>query len=609
VVAVHRLEGSPLVDAFLARPFDDAALARLSRRGLEIAGEPTTEDPEVRSHLLPTYEAACGARGEAQDHETAMAPLVARGRVVAALGIVTIAPVGERELRLFFSTVNQVSLHLDRILAVAEAEKNRFRSMLDSMPQSVLLADLQLRVIEANAAARRLVEQAGLLDDAGRIARVGDLDLIAIAGSVTRTCAPHGPFEAKLSDGTLLTLTASALRGDPGDTEGLVLVLTDVTESRQLQAQLAQAEKLSTIGELVSGIAHELNNPLASVLGYAQLLESAAADPRVSKRVGIIHAEARRCQKIVQNLLSFARRHDPERKPFSLNEVVESVLGLVAYQLRVANVRVERALDPELPSVLGDAHQIRQVVLNLVTNAYQAIRDTGREGRVLVRTSVARPGWVDLIVQDDGPGIAEADRGRIFDPFFTTKGAGQGTGLGLSLASGTVTAHGGRIEVESKAGEGAMFRVELPVGTAPAAASDPSFLLDETDPCTPSRILVVDDEDPIANLIFETLTSEGHHVRVAHTGNEALGLLTSEPFDLVVADVRMPGLGGTRLHEEMERIRPGISRRIVLTTGDFLGHEAKALADRTGADALLKPFDLAELRRAVRARLRACGGN
>jgi DNA-binding response OmpR family regulator len=154
-----------------------------------------------------------------------------------------------------------------------------------------------------------------------------------------------------------------------------------------------------------------------------------------------------------------------------------------------------------------------------------------------------------------------------------------------------------------------LFRVELPLGDAPATASHPPLPLEDDDSITPSRILVVDDEEPIANLILEALAPEGHHVRVARTGNEALDLLTSEPFDLVVADVRMPGLGGMRFHDEMERLRPGISGRLVLMTGDFLGREAKALADRTGADVLLKPFDLSDLRRAVRARLRATGGN
>ncbi len=603
LVVAHALSGAAEVRVFLARPVDEATVESLAARGAAAADLAPELPVRVSTERLPGFDDShAQRRTRADGAEAAFAPIEHRGRTIASLGIVPSEPVGERTLRLFFGATNQVAIHVERLLAVHEAEQDRFRSILDSMPQAVILADRSLRVIQANRSAFDLLARLALPE--GGLARIGDLDLAPLAEEVLDRGLALSEREAHVEGGTVLAATASALAGKGGRPEALVLVLADVTASRRLQAQLAQAEKLSSLGEMISGIAHELNNPLSSVLGYSQLARGAASDPKLASKLDVVYREARRCQKIVHNLLSFARRHEPERMLLSLNEVAESVIGLMAYQFHVGDVRIDKDLGPEVPAIVGDRHQLQQAVLNLISNAQQAIRGAGRGGTVSVRTWQPRPGWVSLEVRDDGPGIPEPVRSRIFEPFFTTKAPGQGTGLGLSLVEGAVQAHGGSIAVDSAEGRGTTFRIDLPVETGAAGARerrrDPEPISAETT----GRILVVDNEDAVARLICEALAAVGHRTEPAHDGREALERLRHEAFDLVVADLRMPGIGGAKLYEEIELLRPGVSARILLTTGDTVSREPEAFARRHGIDVLMKPFDLDELRRAVRIQLR-----
>ena len=530
-----------------------------------------------------------------------LVPLPRRGRTIAVLAAAHVEPVGEGRLRLLYGAANQLALHLDRILAARESEQGRFRSVLDSMPQAVVLADATLRPLLANAAAGRLLEL--LPQGAGALATLGDLDVRPLAAEVLAPGSSVLAAEAHLADGRVLALSLARV----SDVH-LVVVASDVTEDRRLQERLAQSEKLSSLGQMISGIAHELNNPLASVLGYTQLLARQADEGKEGARLELIHREARRCQRIVQNLLSFARQHEPERRPVSLNEVVKSVVSLLHYQLNVEGVRLETALDPALPPVSADAHQLQQVLVNLLTNAMHAIRDAGVGGLVMVRTERHGASGVRLSIQDDGPGVHDAIRSKIFDPFFTTKGAGRGTGLGLSLVYGIVTAHGGTIEVESQPGAGATFRIELPPAGAEGDVVGEGHA-DEAAAVPPGRILVVDDEDALAHLVCEALGADGHHAEAAASGLEALSRLRAREYDLVVSDVKMPDMGAQRLHREMERLRPGLSRRLILTSGDTVGLDTAAFARRADLDLLHKPFDLDDLRRLVRTRLARSRGH
>src|SRR5882672_10603746 len=236
---------------------------------------------------------------------------------------------------------------------------------------------------------------------------------------------------------------------------------------KNTQAQLIQSEKLSGIGEFVAGVAHELNNPLTSVVGFSELLKSADTNPRHKRNLDMILKSALRCQKIVQSLLSFARRHQPERKLSSINELVEGAVEILQYQMRTSNIEVTVRLDPRLPKAMVDPHQVQQVFLNIINNARQAIEAHRPSGTVKIISEITGQS-VRVIFHDNGPGIAEENLSKVFDPFFTTKEVGTGTGLGLSLCYGIIREHGGTITVRSKPGHGAQFIVELPLAVAEA---------------------------------------------------------------------------------------------------------------------------------------------
>ena len=602
VVAVHALGGFQVARAFLGRPVSEADIERALRRGCQALGwadGPVSVDVEH----LESFDAGSGTRGGIREQDLVVLPIRRGGRILAALVALPSGAQDEGRIRIGFSAANQVSLQLDRILTAREAEQDRFRSILDSMPQAVILTDRSLRVLSANPVGAALLERLG--QGPGGLERVGDLDLNALGAEVLEG---RGTVvgEAKLEDGMILDVTLSAVASETATGKDLLLVLTDVTERRRLQTQLAQAEKLSSLGQMISGIAHELNNPLSSVLGYAQLLRaSSGAEERVRRRLEVIDREARRCQRIVQSLLSFARRHDPERRLLSLNEVAESVLSLMAYQLRVDGIQVRSELARELPPVLGDPHELQQALLNLVTNAQHALRAEGRGGTLTVRTRTGDPGSVHLEVEDDGPGVPEQIREKIFDPFFTTKSPEKGTGLGLSIACGIAESHGGAIRVGDRSGGGAAFSIELPVGArrGSPARDEQGAVVTEDGPR--GTILVVDDEESLARLVCEALEEDGHRAVAAHDEAEALREIAAAAFDLVISDLRMPGTTIEGFREKIERLRPGLSRRLLLTTGDTVSPEPQHLARREGIPLLHKPFDLEDLRRMVRSWLAA----
>ncbi len=366
------------------------------------------------------------------------------------------------------------------------------------------------------------------------------------------------------------------------------------------QQQLIQAEKLSAIGELISGVAHELNNPLTGVMGYSQLLMSTQASPEIKKNLERINKEAVRCQKIVQNLLAFARRHHPERKLVNINEVVRNTVDLREYQLKVDNVEILTDLQDDLPSVLADAYQIQQVFVNIINNAHQAMVDGHMGGRLAVRSRSAG-GMVRVAFIDNGPGIPKDRIGRIFDPFFTTKGIGKGTGLGLSLSYGIVQEHDGRILVESEPGQGATFVVELPADAEGTQVSEQKQSGEEAPLPAPQRgsVLVVDDEETILELLLALLQAGGHAVDTAGNGREALDKIQHSDFDVIISDVKMPDMGGQRLYEAISRIKPHLLPRMIFSTGDTVNPSTQAFFQRTGSPCLSKPFKLEEVEQLV----------
>lgn len=369
------------------------------------------------------------------------------------------------------------------------------------------------------------------------------------------------------------------------------------------QAQLVQSEKLSAVGEFVAGVAHELNNPLAAVMGFSEMLKDADVGETHRKHLSLIFKAAQRCQKIVQSLLSFARRQKPERKPVSVNSLVEAVLEIVAYPLRTSNVEVETHFDKNLPHVLADEHQIQQVLLNIINNGRQAIETHQPGGKIKIVTESAEPN-IRITISDNGPGISPENLQKIFDPFFTTKEVGKGTGLGLSLCYGLIKEHGGNITPMSKPGEGATFVIELPIARGVEVAKPtPSSELNKPNPQegVGKRILVVDDEEILLQMMREELSQFGYDVVTAQDGEAGLREIQQHHFDAAFFDWKMPGLNGRQVYEQLRAMNPAFCQRVIFVTGDVVNEAMKKFLEAEKRPCLTKPFAMADLRNVIKS--------
>ena len=389
------------------------------------------------------------------------------------------------------------------------------------------------------------------------------------------------------------------LRESRGQLEETVRTLESTRE------QLVQSEKLSAIGEFISGIAHELNNPLTAIIGYSQLMGEVELDEHLRRDVQHIGDAAARCHKIVQNLLSFARQRPSERKPVQVNELLDSTVNFMAYELRTSNVEIARDYDPRLPKVLADAYQLQQVFLNIVNNARQAIEDLRRPGSIrLVTTSSGSAVQVEL--RDNGPGIPPAILGRIFDPFFTTKEAGRGTGLGLSVSYGILRDHGGEIRVQSQVGQGTSFFITLPAASPDAMKAGAGGPAPEEPPLQGNgrTVLVLDDEQPVLDLVGEVLQNAGFKVTALRDAAAGLEQARTRRFDLILCDWKMPGMSGRQFFEQLREATPAAAARVVFMTGDVLGAATQDYLRECGKTCLSKPFTLQQLRAVIRREMR-----
>ncbi|MGQ9548262.1 MAG: ATP-binding protein [Roseiflexus sp.] len=377
-----------------------------------------------------------------------------------------------------------------------------------------------------------------------------------------------------------------------------------IANLRIAQQRLIQSERLTAVGELVAGVAHELNNPLTAVLGFAGILQE-VAPAEYQHDLTMIVESATRARRIVQNLLTFARQRELHLEEVDLNLAVRQVLSLLAYQMRTHNITIEEHLHPQLPITIADATAIKQVALNLLNNAQQALAGWSGQRTIVVTTGVEvreNRQWLVLEIADTGPGIAPEHLPRIFEPFFTTKPVGEGTGLGLSICYGIVKQYHGNIRVQSAPGKGARFTVELPV-QAFVPVSAPGDVPVPVQPSSNHRILVVDDEAMVAELIARLLREQHFIVDVCHDGTQALDRLSRVAYDLIICDVRMPGMSGDELFAELSRRAPHLLRRIMFVSGDTAGHSTRDFLERSGAVYIEKPFTAVELINAVQRSL------
>jgi signal transduction histidine kinase/CheY-like chemotaxis protein len=492
------------------------------------------------------------------------------------------------------SVVTQATIALQntRLTGLLSEGKREWEQTVDAITQGICVVDAAGMIRRANRTFCALV----------------DIPLTAVSGrpwvellppgwiaTVERLLAdPASGETAELRAGDrLFVLSTLPLQGV--GQAAAVLVFDDQTEKRRLQEQLIQSEKMSAIGQLIAGVAHDLNNPLASVVGFSDYLveTSGAAPPELLEPLRAIQQEAERAANIVKNLLTFARKQERRMRVVPVATILENTLVLLRNQLVAAKIEVEVDVVPGVPDVNVDVGQIQQVFVNLIHNAAQAMHGSGIGSRIVIR---AIP-WLDgaaITIEDDGPGIPPALAERIFEPFFTTKGAGEGTGLGLSISHGIVREHGGRLSLVPTAHRGAVFQVELPAGGPP---SEPHV----QPPVLPRalRILVVDDEPHIQHYMRATLEAWGHTVTLANNGAKALDEAVQASFDAIISDLRMPELGGREMFERLTRAHPHIAERVIFSTGDTVRGDTLAFLESLGRPYLRKPFTLTELRAAL----------
>jgi PAS domain S-box-containing protein len=497
----------------------------------------------------------------------------------------------------------------------AEQQMRLQAAALEAAANAIVITDPNGVIEWVNAAFTRLTgyEPSEAVGQTPRLLRSGGQDA-ATYQELWATIRAGRSWEGRLlnrrKDGALYPerQTITPVRGADGEISHFIAIKQDIAQEERTQQELErqrealhQSDKLAALATLLAGVAHELNNPLAVVVGRASLLESKFKDGPVAGQFGALNEAAIRCGRIVKNFLALARQYPPEHQEVRLDEVIHGALELLAYHLRVDNVEVTLDMARGLPVLWADPHQLHQVLVNLVTNAHYAMRglSPGRPRQLRLTSGIdAARRRVFLEVADTGPGIPPEIQSRIFEPFFTTKPPGQGTGLGLSLCQSIVEGHGGVIRVESRAGEGTRFRVELPVTRPPAAEAAPR---ERMAPAWISgkMILVVDDEPEVAGLVADTLTVDGNLVDIAENGLAALEKLRERKYDLVLSDLRMPELDGPGLYREIERHHPDLLARVVFLTGDTFGPESRDFLAGVGARCVVKPFVVEDVRRAV----------
>ncbi|GAB4407202.1 MAG: response regulator [Anaerolineales bacterium] len=519
----------------------------------------------------------------------------------------------------------QVAMSVEgaRLFARVQQGKKEWEATFDAIGESVLLISPEGKILRANQAAARA---------AGR----RFTQLVGVPCCEAMSGTPHPPDGCPLQQVLQTRRPASAEITDRdgsrirhvaiypifdarGDIQAVVEYARDITQIKAAQARLMQAEKLSALGELTAGVAHELNNPLTSILGFVQLLQRTDLSDRQSSYLGVIHDETRRAARIVRNLLTFARRQEPEKKMLDINTILEETLSLLAYQLRVSGVKVEQDLDPNLPKTAADPYQLQQVFVNIINNAQQAMQEAHGGGTLTIRTlPVLRPAgyahnttlnladqpdstlesWVRVEFTDDGPGIPPELLTRIFDPFFTTKAPGKGTGLGLSVCHGIIRDHDGHIWAESTPGRGATFVLELPVRGMRRAEAEKAAT-DRLPELPPGNVLVLDDEEGTLRLLKELLSQHDQKVETLADGANARERIAAANYDVILCDVRMPGFGGDALYEYLKEHRPELVKRLVFITGDTASAQTRAFLRKAGRPVVEKPFDVAELLRVI----------
>jgi two-component system NtrC family sensor kinase len=509
-----------------------------------------------------------------------------------------------------FCTQAAVALRNAQRHAEVRGQRDLLRALIETSADAILATDADGRLTYVSARAESMLgcSASSLLGQ----------DLRQVYAKVSTQPQDVRALEAQLADGAEVwhhdatirrhdgqvvhTSTVLATRRDAaGQVTDRVAVIRDVTELRQAQRAVQESERLAFMGSLLAGVAHELNNPLQVIRGQAELVlrDKARRYPPPTVRAEAILKAAKRASRIVDNFLALARRRPSVRQLTALNEVVLEALELLEDQLRDNAIEVRLVLDRELPEVWGDPDELHQVVVNLVSNARQALRDCAPPRRIRLATHYDQEtARIVLEVEDSGPGVPLEIRERIFEPLFTTKPQGEGTGLGLALCHGIIQAHGGTLRLLDTPLPGAVFTLTLPA--ALPHERRPVSLEPPSPPRPPrQRILVADSEPEIAELAADMLGADGHDAEIQTRGGQVLEQLQASPFDLIVFNIGMPGLSGIELYQTLQLVAPAMARRLIFTLDDAPTQEISDFLEREGIPHLVKPFSFLALRAAV----------
>ncbi len=392
--------------------------------------------------------------------------------------------------------------------------------------------------------------------------------------------------------------------------KGIILNLHDITEhklaeqrERDLEQDLHIASRLASIGQLAAGVAHEINNPLTSIIGFSQLLARKEFTEDVKDKINIINSEAQRVARIVQGLLTFAHQDEFQRGQTDINEILAQILKLRSYAMSEHNIQITRSLDTNLPPVTGDAAQLQQVFLNIVLNAEKEMYAAHGRGHLLIKTETLF-GGIRISFTDDGPGISPENMSRLFTPFFTTHEVGEGTGLGLSICHGIVTRHGGKVYAQSKFGEGATFFVDLPVDVESesiglvTAGDSHTIVQPAAQPATESpakarptaSILVIDDDTDVLQKLQKTLSEAGHQVDTAEKASQAAMKMGVRHYDVILLDIQMPSMSGMDLYTRVQGIDPDLIRSLIFIVGEAADPVVQSFLDVTRSEFITRPF-------------------
>jgi two-component system NtrC family sensor kinase len=489
---------------------------------------------------------------------------------------------------------------------VSAAEQS-FRVLFDSASDAIFLVDLFKRqIVDANASALRLTKSSAA-DLAGRPfveicpslksdeTAVVRMDTVKMFNAVFR---PFNEFPITRTNGTTVNCEGDTAFVQWQQRPVLQVNVRDVSERKKVGDQLRRAEKLSALGQLIAGVAHELNNPLSIVMGYSQVMAvQTGLDKKTQGNLQRILQESTRASKIVRDLLTFACPSDPQKAAVSINHLISSVIEAQEANIQAAQIQLEQRLAHDLPNTMADYSQIEQVIINLIGNAIYAL-STRPKPRVLTISTEEEGNYIRIIVADNGPGIPKEVIGQIFDPFFTTKALGKGTGLGLTVSTTIIQGHRGRILAENQPTGGARVVVELPIIQCAAAVA-----VDQLSPKAKSlaeepakgSVLIVDDEPGIITLLTHVLSGLGHNVTTATNGVEALERIAAGSYDVIVSDIRMPGMDGVKFFETLKSQNETLAHRIIFMTGDTVSPETRAFLQDTGNPWLSKPFDIKQM--------------